>query len=233
MTRADGPGVAQARERLVRLGPAALSTSELLTLLGAAATGDPRTLLGSSYDALLLQLGPKVAPMVQATVELARRVRDTQDPRPVLASPEQVHDYLAPALARLPREVFHVLCLDGRRRLLADRRVAEGTAESCAVDPRDVFAAALASGARAIVLAHNHPSGDPTPSAEDLQLTRLLVAAGRFLNLRILDHVVVGESGFASLAARGEMGEPMDPGDRLRRLTADQMVARRGHPPLP
>jgi DNA repair protein RadC len=89
--------------------------------------------------------------------------------------------------------------------LVRDVRVAEGTTNACPVDPREVFAVALAARATAVVLAHNHPSGDPEPSSLDVALTAQLVEGGRLLGVKVLDHLVVGESGFVSFLERGLM----------------------------
>lgn len=115
----------------------------------------------------------------------------------------EIDAYLRPQLAVLRREVFHVLCFNSRNVLLRDARVAEGTMNLCPVDPREVFAAALAARATAIVIAHNHPSGDPQPSTQDIALTRQLADGARILGLRLLDHLVVGETGFVSMLEQG------------------------------
>jgi DNA repair protein RadC len=116
--------------------------------------------------------------------------------------------------------VFHVLCFNARNVLLLDARVAEGTINACLVDPREVFAAAITARATAIVLAHNHPSGDPEPSAQDLSLTRQLFEAGRLLGIKVLDHVVVGDGTYASLMERGEL--PGSGGRESWRLAGEQ-----------
>src|SRR5262249_38123059 len=110
---------------------------------------------------------------------------------------------LAPRIALLRHEVFHVLSFNTRNVLLGDARVAEGTTDACTVDPREVFRAALAARATALIFAHNHPSGDPEPSEADLQLTRELQAGARIFPLRVLDHVVVGAGRYVSLARAG------------------------------
>jgi DNA repair protein RadC len=98
-----------------------------------------------------------------------------------------------------------VLCFNPRNVLLHDARVAEGTMNACPVDPREVFATALIARASAIVLAHNHPSGDPEPSAQDVALTAQLSESGRLLGIKVLDHVVVGDGAYASLLERGQL----------------------------
>src|SRR5205085_328542 len=105
----------------------------------------------------------------------------------------------------LAHEELWVLSLNSRNVLLRADRAATGSVTSCAVDPRDVFSPALLSKASAIVVSHNHPSGDPTPSFADLELTRQLVKAGSALCIKLLDHVIVGDGGWHSMAARGEV----------------------------
>src|SRR5574343_609350 len=104
-----------------------------------------------------------------------------------------------PVLESLAQERFVALLLDQRSKLLSVATVAEGGFSECPVDPKAIFAAALLSGATALILAHNHPSGDPTPSAPDLALTRRLVDGGTLLCIRVLDHIVIGNDNFVSL----------------------------------
>ncbi|NVJ16713.1 RadC family protein, partial [Myxococcus sp. AM010] len=158
-------------------------------------------------EPLALSLRPGVGPVraaqALAALELGRRSQRAGERRPKLRTPKEIAAYLAPALGALRREVFHVLCFNARNVLLHDARVAEGTMNTCPVDPREVFAAALTSRATSIVLAHNHPSGDPEPSVQDLGLTRHLVAGAQLLNIKVLDHVVMGDGGYVSMLERG------------------------------
>ncbi|WP_224249716.1 RadC family protein [Hyalangium gracile] len=210
------------RERLFKLGASALTDPELLTVLlgtGARAHGLAEALLswGGGLKALLLkdplelsmhpQLGPARTAQVVAALELGRRAQRVTERRPKLRNPKEISTYLFPVLSALRREVFHVLCFNPRNVLLADVRVAEGTMNTCPVDPREVYAAALSTRATAIVLAHNHPSGDPEPSAQDLQLTLQLVEAGRLLGIKVLDHLVMGDGAYVSLMERGFITE--------------------------
>jgi DNA repair protein RadC len=215
---AEGP-----RERLLRLGPAALTEPDLLAaLLGTGMRGCTvenlsRALLEAAGGLKALRqldphelcqmrgLGPARGVRILAALELGRRATLASETRPRLSSPREIHAYLAPTLAGLRREVFHVLSFNSRNVLLCDVRVAEGTMSACPVDPKEVFAAALARRATAIVLAHNHPSGDVEPSEQDLQLTRQLCQGGRLLGIRVLDHLVVGDASYCSLLERGWM----------------------------
>ena len=219
-----GEGLEEAerpRERLLRMGAAALADPELLAvLLGGGARGGSmltvaQGLLGAggglkafcSRDAhelcTLRGLGPTRAAQVLAALELGRRALRSTERRPRLHTPEQLFRHLRPTLGLQRRESFHVLCFNPRNVLLHETRVAEGSVNACPVDPREVFAAALLCRASAIAVAHNHPSGDPEPSSLDLLLTRQLAAGARLLGLRLLDHLVVGDNSFVSLRERG------------------------------
>ncbi len=208
----DGP-----RERLWTLGAQALSDQELLAvLLGTGHKGNPVHAIaaqlleaGGGLRALVQRdphelaqlpgLGPARAAQMLAALELGRRVQRSTDTRPLLQTPEAIFQYVWPTLCALRREVFHVLCLNGRNALMADVRVAEGGVDSCPVDPREVFRAAISHRACGIVLVHNHPSGDPAPSAQDLSLTRHLARAASLLHVKLLDHLVVGDGKYHSM----------------------------------
>jgi len=139
-----------------------------------------------------------------AAFELGRRVERARLPRrPRLRSAERVFRLMSPSLRGLERETFHVLLLDSKHRLTERRQISEGTLTASLVHPREVFAVALRHLAAAIVVVHNHPSGDPTPSAEDHAVTQRLVRAGRILGVPVLDHVIVADGGFVSLRERG------------------------------
>jgi DNA repair protein RadC len=147
-------------------------------------------------------LGPRRTAVFLAALELARRALSAKEHRPCLKTPGDIHRYLWPQLSQLRREVFHVLCLNPRSVLVRDARIAEGFAHACPVDPKEIFAPALATRATAVVLAHNHPSGDPTPSALDVKLTHQLAEAGRYLGICVLDHLVLGDGTYVSFLER-------------------------------
>ena len=138
-----------------------------------------------------------------AAFALGRRVEGSRYPsRPSLVSPARVHALLAGELRGLAQETFHALLLDGKHRLRRRERVSQGTLTSSLVHPREVFGPALREGAAALVVAHNHPSGDPEPSAEDLAVTRRLIEVGRLLGVPLLDHVVLGDGSYVSIRER-------------------------------
>lgn len=201
----------EARERLDRLGPGALSLGELLALLGVpkgddllAGSGLPRLARMVPAELRVAGFRPTGAAAACAAFELGRRVLQTDaPPGQVLRSAAAAYQFLRPRLAHLSTEVFVVVLLDVRLRVVRDVRVAEGTGWACAVQPRDALTPALREGAAAVIFAHNHPSGDATPSAEDRDLTRRLVTASELLGVRAVDHVVVASGGYASLREMG------------------------------
>ncbi|RDI26229.1 DNA replication and repair protein RadC [Pseudacidovorax intermedius] len=219
----DLPADARPREKLLARGPAALSDTELLALLlrtGLAgrhvlqlaqdvldACGGIAGLLHADGEALrkIRGLGgtAKRAELL-AVMELARRAMAQRlAERPAFETPDAVAQYLQLHLAHKPHEVFAVLFLDTRHHLLAMEELFRGTLAQTSVYPREVVQRALHHGAAAVVLAHNHPSGDVQPSRADLALTESLRAALALLDMRVLDHVIVGPGRFLSMAQQG------------------------------
>ena len=222
MTLERWPESERPRERLYYSGVAALADAELLALqLGSGRRGHnavevAREML-AAYGSLagvaarelaelarLPGVGRAKAARLVSAFELTRRLRArTPGTRTVLGSPAEVHAAFGPLMEDLPREVFRVALLDAQNGLLRDLVVSEGTLSSTLVHPREVFRPALLEPAASIILVHNHPSGDPAPSREDVRLTRQLAECARLLDLRINDHVVIGRGRYVSLAERG------------------------------
>ncbi len=143
------------------------------------------------------------ATRLSAAFELGRRVELGRRPeRPALGSPRRVWELVVPLLRGQERETFLALLLDGKHRVQRCARVSEGTLNFALVHPREVFGPALREGAGAVIVVHNHPSGDPEPSAEDLEVTRRLLEAGRVLGVPLVDHVVVSDESWVSLRER-------------------------------
>lgn len=151
-------------------------------------------------------LGLRAAERLHSAAALGRSLQRIR-PGPALRRPGQVaellHGLLAARLEGLEQEEFHAVMLDARHRPLGVRQVSVGTLTASLVHPREVFRAAVRFSAAALVVAHNHPSGDPEPSEEDLDLTRRLVSSGELLGIPLLDHVIVGEGTWVSLRQRG------------------------------
>jgi DNA repair protein RadC len=210
------------REKLLRLGPAALSDAELLALLVHAGDGTRTALdlarellreanslqrLGSLNARELMRtrgIGPAKAVEVVAAFELGRRMEAQRSgDRPVLRSPEDVARLVGPSLKTLRQEVFRVLVLDAHNGLRLDVELSRGTLNASLVHPREVFKVAIDHAAASIIVVHNHPSGNPEPSREDVEITRQLAEAGRIFGIPLHDHVIVAADNFTSLAERG------------------------------
>jgi DNA repair protein RadC len=215
----DGP-----RERLEGCGSQALSEAELLALLlrtgarGCDAVSLGRRLLvrcgglrglaraGPAELRALAGMGPAKAASVLAALEVSRRLAIHRlEPGDAIRSPEDVHRHFYPRLRDLLQERFTALLLDGRHRVMRDVLVSQGTLTASLVHPREVFRPAVQEAAAALILVHNHPSGDPSPSPEDRQVTDRLVRAGEVLGVRVLDHIVVAERGYHSFREAGDL----------------------------
>ncbi len=211
------------RERLRSLGARALGTAELLSvILGTGQRG--RSSLTIAHD-LLAQVdgslrvlsgrpvatlsavhgvGPVRAMAIVAALELGRRTAaEPHGERIAVHSPQDVVAAFGPHLEALSVEEFHVAILDAQHHLERDVLVTRGILDSSLVHPREVFREAIAERAASIILVHNHPSGDPTPSAEDRLVTSQLVAAGTLLGIPVRDHVVIGRGRYVSFAEAG------------------------------
>lgn len=223
LTIRELPRSERPRERLVDLGAQALSSAELLAILlgsgglGRSALQIGQTVLagaGGSLRRIAMQpvaalttltgVGTARAVVVHAALELGRRMaaESREDGAPV-RSPRDVVELFAARLEDLPVEEFHVAVLDSQHRLERDIMVTRGILNSSLVHPREVFREAIAERAAAIILVHNHPSGDPTPSGDDRVVTEQLVAAGRLLDIPVHDHIIVGRGRYTSFAEAG------------------------------
>jgi len=211
------------RERLWALGPAALTTAELLAILlgtggaGQDVLGLARHLLEVSEGSLrrlacrppaeLLRspgVGPTKAGRLIAALELGgRATREERPPAARIREPEDVVRLFDSRLRDLQVEEFHLLALDSQSQVLREVLITRGLLNSSLVHPREVFRAAIAEAAAGIIVVHNHPSGDPTPSAEDRAATKQLVSAGRLLDIPLYDHVIIAGDRFVSLASAG------------------------------
>jgi DNA repair protein RadC len=214
----DWPEHERPREKLLARGPAALSDAELLAVLfgcgtrGASAVDVGRSLLlrHQSLRGLMLAgagaaaLGPRRAGILQAALELARRhYGEALKAGPALEAPQDTRNFLVAQLRDRPYEVFCCLHLDNRHRLIAFEELFRGTIDGASVHPREVVKAALARNAAAVILAHNHPSGVAEPSQADELITSRLRDALALVDIRVLDHLVIGDGRCMSFAERG------------------------------
>lgn len=225
LTIKDLPAHDRPRERLFRLGPRALADAELIALLlgqgsaGQSALGLAQQLLtgpGAEAGGLLRLarlsfgelaaypgMGPAKAARVQAAVELGRRLGHGRAPQPRLGSPVAAAEYLMAELRSFEEEHFRALYLDLKSRLLGMEEVSIGDVESAPAGAREIFRGAVRRGATGVIVAHNHPSGDPRPSRADLLVTERLERAGNLLGIRLLDHLVIGDGRYVSLRQEG------------------------------
>ncbi len=219
----EWPSADQPRERFRALGPAALRTAELLAILASSGAGGRSALevaetlydrfgrslrrLGTAPGAQLMQvpgIGEARAVAILAALELGRRAAEEirhDDDR--VTTPRDVYRRFELRLRDLKQEEFHVLLLSTQNAVVRDVMVTRGILDASVVHPREVFAPALAEAAAALILVHNHPSGDPTPSPADREVTRQLVEAGRLLGVPVRDHIIVGNGRYASFLDLG------------------------------
>ncbi|MBP0600783.1 DNA repair protein RadC [Herbaspirillum sp. LeCh32-8] len=224
MAITDWPEDQRPRERLIRQGAAALSDAELLAVFlrvgvaGKSAVDLAREMLQrfGSLDALfgaslpkfsaINGLGPAKYAQLQAVLELARRALGEQlEDGALLNSTQAVGQYLKLLFKNKGHECFIVLFLDVRNRLISTEEMFRGTLSQASVYPREVVKAALARNAAAVILAHNHPSGDPRPSQADVELTAMLKQALGLVEVQVLDHFVVAGTRTHSFAEHGQM----------------------------
>jgi DNA repair protein RadC len=222
MAITDWPEGERPREKLLSLGPGILSDAELLAIflrtgvVGKSAVDVARELIShfGSLSALLSAtrerftahhgLGQAKYAQLQAVVEMAKRaLKENLKTGDALSSPAAVRDYLRLALGRRPYEVFMVLFLDAQNRMIAAEELFRGTLTQTSVYPREVVKAALAHNAAAVVFAHNHPSGLAEPSHADELLTRSLKQALGLVEVKVLDHFIIGGTEAMSFAERG------------------------------
>ena len=220
---AETPAADRPRERLFRLGSGALNHAELLAIL--VTTGRPghsalvlaAELLAAGSGSLgglarrpvsdlarLPGIGAAKAARVAAALELGRRLQEEgRTDRHRIRSPADVYRWFAPRLVDLAAEEFHVLALDSQSAVLRDLLITRGILNSSLVHPREVFRGAIAEAAAGIIVAHNHPSGDPTPSADDRAVTRQLVEAGKIIDVPVYDHIIIGNGRYVSFSEAG------------------------------
>lgn len=218
----DVPVEERPRERLLQHGAERLSNAELLAIL--LRTGTPGCSAVHLADRLLRRFGSVVdlidadlqelidmpgiglakATQLKAAIELGRRIsRHVGEARPQISTAEDAAAYMMDRLRFERKEHFVALHLDTQNRLIGEEVVSVGSLDASIVHPREIFKTALKRSAASIICLHNHPSGDPTPSFADVEVTRRLVEAGELLGVQVLDHIVIGENRYCSLKEKG------------------------------
>jgi DNA repair protein RadC len=214
----------QPREKLMQHGSAVLSDAELLAILlrtGSVRMNviDTARLLLDRFDGLanlsrlnwqnmceLDGIGRVKAVTLEAVFELNRRIsRNSERLRLPMRSPEEVRDYFGPMLSDLRREVFIVIFLNAARTMTGYRKISEGGSMATIVEPAEVMRQAILNHANSIIVLHNHPSGNRTPSRADISLTRRLVESSRFLGVSLDDHIIIADGGYTSMKMEGYM----------------------------
>lgn len=218
VTIKDLPEELRPRERMQAVGPGALSAAELLAIILRIGTreesalelshrilGEPqglRFLAEVSLEDLcrIKGIGLAKATQIKAAVELGKRLACLGPGiRPLIRSPQEVGTLVMEDMCYLDREHFRVILLNTKNQVLSVETVSIGSLNSSLVHPREVFKQAILRSAAAVILVHNHPSGDPSPSKEDIEITRRLEDAGRLIGIEVLDHIIIGDHIFTSL----------------------------------
>lgn len=216
--RADRP-----REKLLEQGPAALSAAELLAVIlrtgaeGESVVDQARAIMtscaqsfrrlacaGSAELCRIKGVGPAKAAQIVAVLEIARRFGEEEfAPGSPFRGSYDVYAHFCERLGGACHEEFYAVLLDNKNRKLRDIRISEGSLTSSIVHPREVYMPVIRESAAAVIFVHNHPSGDPTPSKEDLEITRRLREVGDLIGVRVLDHVVIGKGRYVSFVDDG------------------------------
>jgi DNA repair protein RadC len=210
------------RERLLQDGSQHLTEAELLGILIGKGTRKKTAIdlareLLDRYESLqklfsrspselmtVKGIGPAKAAILSAAFQLVRRIQSGKDAdRPVFKRSSDVAGHYLPLMRDLRKEVFKVLLLNRANRFIKEVFISEGTLDASVVHPRDVFKEALLEPAAGVILIHNHPSGNPSPSDEDLRITKQLVEAGRLLGIKVYDHIILAGESYRSLADEG------------------------------
>lgn len=220
----DIPNEDRPRERMMKFGASALSQAELLAILLRTGTrqesaihmaqrilsdiGGIRGIVDLSLDEMMRMkgIGPAKAVQIKAGVELGQRLAITRMPEAqIIRSPKDAANLLMEQLRYLQKEHFVCLFLNTKNHIIAQETLSIGSLNASIVHPREVFRAAIKCSSASVICAHNHPSGDPTPSPEDIRMTERLCHAGEIVGIDVLDHIVIGDGEFVSLKEQGLM----------------------------
>ncbi|MDT8336947.1 MAG: DNA repair protein RadC [Candidatus Izemoplasmatales bacterium] len=213
----DMPKIERPRERLLMYGSQSLSSYELIAILlrvgsnGQSVIELAKSLVNNLIDLSELKnltvdelkafkgIGEAKAITLLAAIELGERVLNPRKEKIQIASPENVYELLKYELSDLKQEVLMVLFLDLKTNLIAKKIIFKGSLNQSLVHPREVFRYAVKFSAFQIILVHNHPSGDPNPSSQDLEITKVFEQAGNLLQIKVLDHIIIGNNSYLSI----------------------------------
>ena len=218
----EWPASERPRERLLRHGSEALSDAQLLAILlrtGSSDKGvldlaislldtfkDLRNIDSASVSDLsqIKGVGTAKIAQIKAAFELGKRLMaESDEGLPLFNSSLAVYSYFAPRFKNMKKELFLCLLLDTKNRLIKDVRISEGTLTNSLIHPREAFKSAIKESAASVIFVHNHPSGDPTPSRDDIAVTERLKKAGEVIGIAALDHIIIGDGTFVSLKEKG------------------------------
>lgn len=223
----DWPAGERPRERLIKEGAQVLSDAQLLAILLRTGS-DQANAVQLAIDLLeqfhelnnfsnltikelcsIRGIGPAKAAQLKAAFELGRRsLAPSISPKTKINSSQDIFRHFAPPFRHLKKEIFKIVLLDQKNKIIRDVLVSEGSLTLTVVHPREVFNPAVRDSAASVIFLHNHPSGDPTPSAEDRELTKRLVAAGDLMGIQVLDHVIIGDNQYFSFSDSGYIRSP-------------------------
>jgi DNA repair protein RadC len=220
----DWPEDERPRERLIKYGEENLSDSQLLAIILGTGSGvnrlnaldlgrslldhygDFRSLDSVSVSELCAMkgVGPAKAAQVKAALEIGKRLlRQKTKPREQITSAEDVVDYYRPYLRDLKKEVFKMMLLDSRNKMIREKTVSEGSLNASVVHPREVIKEIIRESASSVVFIHNHPSGEPKPTRYDVEITKRLVKACNLVGVRVIDHIIIGDDRYVSFSEEG------------------------------
>ncbi|AKB28540.1 DNA repair protein RadC [Methanosarcina siciliae T4/M] len=217
----DLPEEERPRERLIRNGPESLSNAELLGIILRTGSREENVIslcsrILKEYNIKQLSLanvsrltqvhgvGKAKAAQIAAVFELARRLEIfVEEPKRKICSPKDVYSLMYPRMREQKKEKFITLYLDTKNQILKEEVVSIGSLNASIVHPREVFKSALLESSASVIMVHNHPSGDPSPSREDIMVTEKLVEGGKLLGIDILDHIIIGDGRYVSLKDEG------------------------------
>lgn len=213
----DLPAAERPRERLLKYGPETLSDAELLAIILGSGTRGMNVITVCRHILMNMSLkklskstvfeltkmpgiGKTNACRIISVFELSRRLETySEEPKRKISEPDDIYHYIYPKIREEKQEKFIVVCLDTKNQILSDITIFIGGLDFSIVQPREIFKAALLESAASVILIHNHPSGDPTPSREDIIITNRMIESGKMLGIQVQDHLIIGDGCYISL----------------------------------